>query len=524
MANRVFGFLGGRKPRKNIFDLSHERKMSVQFGKLVPTFLLDVIPGDRVKMGTELLARLAPTLAPVMHRINITVHFFFVPNRLVWDNWENFITGGEDGNFTATLPGVQMDNNNKAQFTKGTLADYFGLPVMDEAVTVTTEGATPVSALPFRAYQTIYNEYYRDQNLESPIDFSTGNDLGGKPQTRLTTMRNRAWEKDYFTSCLPSAQKGPGVTLPVTSTFQPQYISNGVLDGNPTSGANLITDPAGGGHIRVQGDGATPYVLRNLAAEQNVTHEIPINDLRTAHRLQKWLETNMRAGSRYIESILAHFGVVSPDARLQRPEYLGGIKKPIVFSEVLNTTGSVDAQVNQPLGSFGGHGLSVGGSKAFDRRFTEHGIIMGIMSILPRTAYQEGIHRNWLKTDKLDYYWPEFANLGEQGVKNGELFWDFAESTDGDNKTKDFGYQSRHAEYRYYQDSVHGEFRDTLNFWHQGRIFKGARPNLNPSFIQADPAKRIFAVSGPNDENAYIQLYNQVRALRPIPYFARPSL
>lgn len=506
----IFSNVAGRKTRRTKFNLSAERKLSFNMGELIPIMNEEVVPGDSFKVNSELLIRMAPMIAPMMHRVNVYTHYFFVPNRIIWEEWEDFITGGRQGDKLPQHPTVGMNDPLKVYFKKGSLADYFGLPIIDQAQTVVNP--VNVSALPFRAYQTIYNEYYQDQNLSEPIDINLGSGpiSGNQPGTHCT-LRKRAWEKDYFTSGLPWSQRGPEATLPadVNYKYPAQY-----QDGSGTPAPDLAASFTGGGKLNA--GGSFPTTVDNI---DNLG--ITINNLRKSVRLQEWLERTARGGSRYIEQIMSHFGVRSSDARLQRPEFLGGGKNPVVISEVLNTAGPTGATTPLPQGNMSGHGISVGRTNGFKRRFEEHGYVIGIMSVLPKTAYQQGIERQWTRTDKFDYYWPEFAQLGEQEIKTKELFADFYGGTNTLENT--WAYQSRYAEYKYKCSSVHGDYRDTLNFWHMGRIFDEV-PSLNQDFVTSDPTSRIFAVTSPDEDKLYCQVYNSVSAIRPMPYFNNPSL
>lgn len=502
-----------RKPRTNVFDLSHEKKLSCGIGELIPIYLQEVIPGDMFKVNSELLIRLAPLVFPLQHRVNAYVHYFFVPNRLLWKNWENFITGGKDGDDVSVHPYVMYNEERKSYYIRGSLADYLGIPTTD-GVTISAGQAIQLNALPFKAYNQIYNDFYRDPNLEDEINIYEGYDgeAAGFYSSGMV-LRTRCWEKDYFTSALPWAQRGNAVELPIEGEVVLDFLEqarsgSAVVDGTLKFASANLTDTTG-----------TPTDLINLEPVQNVDFTgIDIEDLRTALRLQEWLEKNARGGWRYVEQMLSHFGVVSKDARLQRAEYLGGGKQPIVISEVLATadTGSYD------VGQYAGHGISVGKSNGFKKYFTEHGWIMGILSVVPRSAYYQGVPRKFRKTDKFDYYWPEFAHLGEQEVLQEEIYFDPTGSDVGHT----FGYQERYSEYKWELDTVHGDYRAAgYENYHMGRKFSSA-PALNSTFVHIDKANtdRVFQVTTPTVDKLYVQLYNRVKAIRPIPYFSTPRL
>lgn len=515
--SKIFQSVAMFKPKKSKFDLSHERKMSAKMGYIIPFFAEEIMPGDKFRVSTEMLLRMQPMIAPMMHRVRIKTDFFYVPNRLVWDNWQKFITGGEKGTDTPVHPKFELSqvHVDAGYLAKGSLYDYLGLPTINGGETLTHP--LYVNALPFRAYQLIYNEYYRDQNLQDPIPFSKGD--GSEVVGENIKLRKSAWEKDYFTSCLPWAQKGGAVVAPV----------EGTLTGIDLAGTQVLKQSDNTGAA-----GALTATLGELEAPAGTRAKIPvtgsvemtegginINELRITARLQEWLERNARAGSRYIENILANFGVLSSDARLQRPEYLGGSITPIVVSEVLSTFQNADDS-GYPQGTMSGHGIAAGGYGGFKRSFEEHGWVFGVMRVLPRTAYQQGIPKSMQRFDKLEYAWPSFAQLGEQEVKNSELYFQ-ANGGDGSYNDGVFGYQSRYAEYKYKPSTVHGDFRDNLSFWHMGRIFEEA-PLLNESFIMADPTKRIFAVTTETEDELLVQIYNRVDAIRPLPYYNSPTL
>jgi len=383
-----------------------------------------------------------------------------------------------------------------------------------------------ISELPFRAYQLIYSEYYRDPNLEEEVAINT-TEQNTDPtlyDEMLLKLRHRSYEKDYFSSALPYPQRGQEVEIPIAGSFSPQYLQyTSVKDGE-----GQVPDQSGrvemnlpNSQTELNDDSrSTPIRLENLVDPQQVDGvTTTVNDLRKSIKLQEWLEKNARAGYRYTEQILAHFGVRSSDARLQRPEYLGGGKQPVVISEVLSTFGND----TDPQGEMSGHGISVGKTNYFKRSFEEHGYIIGIMSVVPKPSYYQGLHRMWKRFDRFDYYWPEFAHLGEQAIKTEEI-WCNTEGHDGDT----FGYTSRYAEYRSAFDSIHGDFKSTLDFWHMARKFESSIPLvLNESTFKVRPEAfdRVWAVATEdNEDKMYLQVFNKVKALRKIPYFTDPKI
>ena len=522
---QIFDRIKLTKPKSSVFDLSHEKKLSLNMGDLVPVFLQETLPGDRFKVNMEHLIRFQPLLAPIMHRVNVYTHFFFVPNRLVWNDWEKFITGGSDGEQLPVFPRLReqsSDNATKNLFRRGSLSDYLGFPSSN--VPILGDLKVDISALPFRAYQLIYNEYYRDQNLTNPIEFSKASGyVGGGTQDflNLTALRKRAWEKDYFTSALPWAQRGEQLTIPLSGSAP--ITSDGTQttfkvksSGLPPSDDSLSTSMS---KLANTLDGDLMFNNTGLETDLSDVSSSTINELRQAFSIQKWLEKNARGGSRYVEQILSHFGVHSSDARLQRPEYLGGGKTPVVISEVLQNSASTE---NSPQGQMVGHGISVGNTNEFKARFEEHGFVIGIMSIIPRTSYQNGLPRVFQKYDKFDYFFPDLAHLGEQAVKKSELFLDATNFIDSESNSGTFGYQPRYAEYRFVNDSVHGDMAGNLDFWHMGRKFTSLPP-LNTSFVQSDPTQRIFAVEDPTEHKLIVQTYCNFQAIRPLPKFGTPG-
>lgn len=511
MAKNIFNSIQLKKPKKNFFDLTHDVKLSTNMGQLTPILTLEVVPGDKIELGCESIIRFAPMTAPVMHRMDVTMHYFFVPNRILWPNWEKFITNNGPAGTGADIvpPFFRIDSGWAAGLPDNVkFLDYLGVPPISSTGTT-----TDISALPAAAYQCIYNEYYRDQNLINEVPYKLVDGNNNSNYVELLQLRKRAWEHDYFTASLPFAQKGQSVDIPL-----------GAVNGDAPVYANLNT---AGGSVTLLGSGGDNITLGN-----DVRSDIPsqmwaladglevepttINDLRRAYRLQEWLEKNARGGTRYIESILSHFGVKSSDARLQRPEYITGVKTPVVISEVLNTSGTLG---ELPQGNMAGHGIAVSSGRSGSYYAEEHGYIIGIMSVMPKTAYQQGIPRTFLKLDPLDYYWPSFANIGEQEVKVQELY------AYTDNKEDTFGYVPRYAEYKYMPSRVAGDFRTSLDYWHLGRIFAN-EPTLSQEFIECAPedTERIFAVTDPDAQKLYCHVLNKIKAVRPMPKYGTPTI
>lgn len=527
----IFDYVSIPKVKKSSFDLSFPNVLTCNMGTLVPFMCEEVLPNDKFRCSADVLVRLMPQLAPVMSQVDIQLDYWYVPNRIIFDDWTDFIYGGADGTDNTVRPYVTLTSDNTG---RGSLADYLNYP------SLATNQTIQASALPFRAYDLIYNEWYRDENLIDPLPISKA---GGEDTTTSLTLQNRAWEKDYFTSSLPWPQRGPAVKLPLTGDA-PVYTS----DNSYTNFSHLSTDTVafhfstttGGsstfrnaGVVRDGGSSvpADAYLRvpsksdnidTNLYADMSEVSSATVNDLRQAVQFQKWYERNARSGARNVEATAAHFGIRPPDARLQRPEFLGSSKAPIIFSEVLQTS-STDS--TSPQANMAGHAFGAMGSKRAVRTFSEHGWLIGILSIIPRTLYCQGLPRKYSRQTRFDYFWREFMHLGEQPVLNKELY---AGSTNPDGI---FGYQGRFQEYRQNQGEIHGDFRpdpnnptsDTnLTYWHLGRVF-GSAPALNEDFINCSPSKRIFAVTDVNESSCLLEIANHITAWRPMSKRAEPG-
>lgn len=510
----------GNFAKRNSFKHRWLYKTTFDMGQWVPFYMREVVPGDTFKTSIEALVRLSPLVFPTMENIETSTEFFFVPNRLVWQNFQDFITGGEDGTDATVRPTVTLTPD------VGDLADYLGLPIDVEQT---------VSALPFRGIALIYNEWIRNQNIQDKIGFSTAD---GADSTTSTALLNKNWNKDYFTNCLPWPQRGEAVTIgigdsaPVTVNAHTHTIGQDDIQAtvlSPETDTNLYETAGGGGTQQVflnsalSGSSTPMRVVGETDEDDSTTGTadlseataVTINELRAAFQTQRWLELTARAGARYIENTLAHFGVRTSDHRLQRPEYLGGDKTPVIISEVLQTS-STDG--TSPQGNMAGHAFSPHKGHGFTKTFEEHGFVFGFICVKPRTGYnQQGRHRLWDRASKFDYYWPLFAHLGEQAVLKKEIF---VAGTSADDET--FGFAPRFDEYRKQYSMVTGKFREaSLNKFHQAREFASC-PELNDAFVKCVPTKRIHADT---DEHAcWVQIQINSTEIRPIPLNGTPGL
>jgi hypothetical protein len=483
-----------RKMRKRSkFDLSHYKQFTCNQGELVPISVQEVLPGDTFQMSTDALVRLSPLVAPVMHPVHATIQHYFVPYRLIMDDWESFITGGETGADSTTFPTINITPS------AGSLADYMGLPLGT---------AIDVNALPFRAYALIYNEFYRDQDLQTALTIDT---TDGADSTTSVALQKANWNKDRFTSSRDSSQKGSEISLPLGTSANIHTAAANNTDVSVYSDANSAYHGLRAETVLLQASSSTASSSNKLYADLSNATAASINDLREAFALQSFAEHRMLFGGRYSE-YLKFLGIRYSDGRLDRPEYLGGGKQTIQFSEVLQT--GVDS-TDGGLGTLGGHGITALKSNRFRRFFEEHGLIVSLMCVKPKPMYHQGVGKMWNKTTKEDFFQYELEGIGQEEVLNKEVY--VAHTTPAGT----FGYQNRYDEYRYNVDTVAGDFRpgQALEEWTMCRDFS-SDPALNSTFVTCSPTNRIYAST--TTDQLLIMAYNNVKARRMMRKIGKP--
>lgn len=520
--------------RRTKFDRSHVYKTTFNSGKLIPVFVDEVLPGDTTRMSVNYFARLATPIKPIMDNIYLDWFFFFVPNRLVWEHWQNFCFEQEDPDDSTdyVIPTVTAAGNSENGYV-GSLWDYFGLPVN------TTGNLSGISALPFRAVYLIWNEWFRDENLQKSVKIQKGDTNEVLDSSRAADQPSwvfssgttivkglacppRGKRHDYFTSALPWTQKGPGVDISLTGNapVKAQYTqapsgtrvsSYTARDGASSTLFNAITFGSPDVFGSLTGEG--------VYADLSDVSAITINGLRTAFQMQKFYERLARGGSRYTEVLRSFFGVVSPDARLQRPEFLGSFTKMVNVNPIAQTSAT---DTTSPQGNLSAYGVTASNFHGFTKSFVEHGYIIGFVCARADLTYQQGINKMWLRSTVYDFYWPTFAHLGEQAIELREIY---AQGTEAD--TTVFGYQERYAEYRYKPSQITGKFRSSvtggnLDVWHLSQFFSNA-PTLNEEFITENPpVKRIVAVQ--DEPEFLLDIGFRYTTVRPMPMFGTPGL
>jgi hypothetical protein len=508
------------------FSMEKTLKTTFDSGYLVPIMCEEVLPGDTFNVNVTMFGRLATPLFPVMDNLHLDSFFFFVPNRLVWNNWVKFM-GEQDNPADSISYSIPQQVSPAGGYAVGSLQDYFGLPTVGQ---VGAGNTVSHSALPVRAYNLIFNQWFRDENLQNSSVVDKGDGPDTSPSTNYTLLR-RGKRHDYFTSALPWPQKGgTAVTIPI-GTSAP------VVTNNTTIKMGTAASPAGFDvywnspnqlQLNSAYPGGTPGVRfgnnTGLVADLSQATAATINQLRQSFQIQKLLERDARGGTRYTEIIRSHFGVASPDARLQRPEYLGGGSTPISLTPIAQASATGQTGATTPQGNLAAFGTYMAKGHGFTQSFVEHGHVIGLISVRADLTYQQGIRRFWSRSTRYDFYFPAFATLGEQAVLNKEIFCDGSS-----NDSNVFGYQERWAEYRYNPSQITGLFKSTsagtIDPWHYAQKFTSL-PTLNNTFIQDTPplARNLAVGSAANGQQLLLDAFFHINAARPLPMYSVPGL